>query len=96
MKKLILICMTLLMLGCVSNPTSAPEPIVNKYGDTAQQAEVREWITSEVIRINEKRAVVNEMLNSGEVGYAEYFLLMDECAEEKRTIPDRARARFLR
>ena len=68
------------MLGCASGPAPAPEPIVNKYGATAQQAEVREWITLEVIRINENRAVLNDMLSTGQIGYSEYFLLMEHCA----------------
>jgi len=102
MKNLILILLTLTVLGCatapapVPEPIVAPEPIVNKYGDTAAQAEVRAWITTEVNRVNEKRLVVNDMLEAGQIGYEEYFLLMDQCTEEFRTIPERARALFLK
>jgi len=98
MKNLILFFTTVMVLGCASTPapTPTPEPIVNKYGDTAKQAEIRLWITSEVIRITEKKVVVTNMLNAGQIGYEEYFLLMEECAVERSKIPSRARALFLK
>ena len=83
--------------GCATTPPPAPEPepIVNQYGDTARQAEVRNWIRMEVTRINEKKAIVTDMLNAGQIGYEEYFLLMEECSVERGRIPGRARALFL-
>jgi len=76
-------------------PVPQPEPIVNKYGDTARQAEVRTWLTEELSRINEKKATVTDMMNTGQINYEEYFLLMEECDREKRGLPARARILFL-
>jgi len=100
MKHLILILITLLVLGCASAPAPEavpqPEPIVNKYGDTAAQAEVRAWLTEELSRINQKKAVITDMMNTGQINYEEYFLLMEECSREKRGLPARARILFLK
>ena len=96
MKHLILIFITAMVLGCANAPAPepTPDPIVNEYGDNAQQAKVRAWITKEVIRIKEKELVITDMLNSGQISYEEYFILMEECSKEMRSIPFVARELF--
>ena len=79
MKTFILI-MALLATGCAT---------LDQNGDTPREAEVREWLTTEVYRIHEKRYVIDDMLRSGQITDFEHYLLMEQCDEERRTILNR-------
>ena len=72
--------MSLLASGCVT---------LDHNGDTPHEAEVREWLSTELYRIANKRIVVDDMLKSGQITDFEHYLLMEQCDEEKRTIVDR-------
>lgn len=79
MKHLILI-FALLATGCAT---------VDHNGDTANEAAVRAYITTELYRIKDKRALIDDMLEQGKISNYEHFVLDEKCDEEKRTIIDR-------
>jgi PBP1b-binding outer membrane lipoprotein LpoB len=84
MKNLILAIGLVMLVGCCAGCAT-----VDENGDTATEAAVRVYLTQEVTRIYEKRAVIDDMLKSGQIDYYEYHLLMEQCDEEKRTILER-------
>ncbi len=101
--KTFIVLLTLLVVGCCGGcATTAPQdshviavdPVVNEYGDTAKEAQVRAWLTAEVIRIYEKKDTINDMFNEGQLTHEEYFRLLDECDKEKRALPQRAHELF--
>ena len=86
------------MTGCGSVRYIGPgssEPIVNEHGDTAHEAEVRAWITNEVIHLQEKKDTAQEMLNKDQITYEEYFEILDQIKKEHDTIVPRAKEKFL-
>ena len=99
--KIFILLMALLATGCATNGSGSPsesgfntaEQIAERNRlareDAAHRAAVRNWIRSDLIRIEERKLVINDMLKSEEISYEKYFLLMDQCIEERRTILDR-------
>ena len=95
--KTFIVFLTLLVVGCCGGCATvdqtefdpAPALTVDHNGDTPREALVRTWFTNELHRINTKRDVVDDMFKTGQLGYEEYFLLLEECDNEKRTILQR-------
>lgn len=80
-----LILSVLLLAGCATV----------QEGSSTIDYEARDlWLHHEMMRIQEKRIVVDDMLRAGQISYQEYFDLMEQCDEEKRTILDRLPAEF--
>ena len=82
-----------MVMGCASAPAPGPEP-VNRIEVPTKEEKVRVWMRTELVRIYQKRDVVDDMFKTGQIGYTEYFLLLEECDAEKRALPGRARILF--
>lgn len=95
--KTFIVLLTLMVVGCCGGCATVDqteyEPMrpvtVDKNGDTAREALVRNWLTHELIRINAKRDIVDDMFKTGQITYPEYFLLLEECDRLKQTILQR-------